>query len=432
MKNANNSDQRILSEAEERSQILLLLNEEISQIKSEESRPGWTVWALFGGLATCTWLLLNQIENQIPKWDVIKIMLIIITLSGYSLKALYGFLTMEKNTSDDRLISVSQIFSNSKMILIINLLWFLFIGYLVININILVANWQLFCTYFGIVFNIFFIFVGLILSTFNFVMPRNQDRFSKNKIFIVFFLIFLMTGLVAAFMWIKYLLNLNLLLVFEFKITLLISTIALLISISFSLKSPAQSLDNLIELRRDLILGVLPTMQIKNQIDLILRGLSIQDYYSKDLSDMLASLQLLEKEIFLATQKISLYKDNDSFKIQNEEKILTQDSLRESIMKHLISAAKIKFSQIDITKKKLTKKRTNIKALNKKFTDREIISEVIEETLKNIDSYNLTVKNWYELLNKTIGKASAQNMIIELCHNVPKLKFNIETGIPEE
>lgn len=299
-----------------------------------------------------------------------------------------------------------------------------------------IPKWAINCTNISIGLTIFLLALTLLISFFDLVIPNIQKRFPKHTISIIFVLFYFGLGTAASIAWIDYLLKNDLFLILEFKISLLILVIAILIILSVSLKSSSQFLENLIEVRRDLILHTLPIDQIRNQTELILRGLSVQDYYSKDINEVLASLQLFDKELFQAIQKINLYQNNEIINLENKEKNLIQDALKESILRHLVIAAKIKFSQIDIAKKRLTKKRGFLKgfnkALKKDFTDREIVSEVFDATIKNIGSFNDTVKVWYQLINKTIGHESAQNMILELCQNVPKLKYNIKTGDIEE
>jgi hypothetical protein len=43
--------------------VLSALDFEINQISSEQQRPGWTIWAVYGGLASSLWLLSEQWEK---------------------------------------------------------------------------------------------------------------------------------------------------------------------------------------------------------------------------------------------------------------------------------------------------------------------------------------------------------------------------------
>ncbi len=57
--------------------VLKTLDFEINQISSEQQRNGWTKWALYGVLAGCLWLLLEQWEKgNFDFWIVLLLVLV--------------------------------------------------------------------------------------------------------------------------------------------------------------------------------------------------------------------------------------------------------------------------------------------------------------------------------------------------------------------
>src|SRR5687768_1148215 len=48
--------------------LLELIDFEINRIDAEESRPGWTRWALFASVASAFWLLTIELENNAFSW----------------------------------------------------------------------------------------------------------------------------------------------------------------------------------------------------------------------------------------------------------------------------------------------------------------------------------------------------------------------------
>lgn len=60
-------------------QVLNTLDFEINRITSEDQRPGWTVWALCGGILSGLWLITEQWETG--KAEVIRVMYVFLTLS---------------------------------------------------------------------------------------------------------------------------------------------------------------------------------------------------------------------------------------------------------------------------------------------------------------------------------------------------------------
>jgi hypothetical protein len=423
-------------ESEHRSQLLSLLNEEISQIHKEESKPGWTIWALFGGISTCIWLFINQIEKVTPNWNTISIMIITAAFLSLALKSLSK--RIQKNikvSKDNRYLPIKQIFEKSKQYIILFLLYLSIIYILIKRTLYDIEPWQLNVTYISITFYIIISIIGLLLTKTGelFVVPfdinsggiTNKKTSTTTSIIIVLITIL---EVVTVFIWSNYIWSKNLFTLYEFKISILICTIAILLLLTTSLKSPSHILNNLIELRRELILGVLPTEKIKKQMDFIFRGLKIEDYYSKETSEILTALQQYEKEIYFASQKVNLFynKSLETVDINNEKK-LTLDSLSESVLLHLINAANIMFSKIEITNKKLKRKGIIVKTFNKN-ENVEILNEISNTIYSSTTNYNDLVKNWHDILLKTNNKESSKKMIENLMSQVPKLSFDVETG----
>ncbi len=44
--------------------LIDLLEFEIKNVRSEESKPGWTTWALIASLASMLWLLTQELEHS--------------------------------------------------------------------------------------------------------------------------------------------------------------------------------------------------------------------------------------------------------------------------------------------------------------------------------------------------------------------------------
>ncbi|MEL1254838.1 hypothetical protein AAEO57_13690 [Flavobacterium sp. DGU38] len=110
--------------SEQRSQLLSFLNEEISQIEKEETKPGWTIWALFGGISTCIWLLINQIEKTAPNWNKISLMLIAIAFLGITFRIITKRLYRKNVSSENnRFLPLKQFFESSRLSMLLSLLY---------------------------------------------------------------------------------------------------------------------------------------------------------------------------------------------------------------------------------------------------------------------------------------------------------------------
>jgi len=67
------------SEAVQTRRLIELLEFEIIRIRSEESRPGWSEWALLGAVATVAWLLTLQIEAH--EIDALNTLVLVLAFS---------------------------------------------------------------------------------------------------------------------------------------------------------------------------------------------------------------------------------------------------------------------------------------------------------------------------------------------------------------
>lgn len=65
MHKVSSSDLTLRTDTSSRQQsdFTYLLDAEINNLRSEIQRPGWTTWAIYGGLATLVWLLLSEIQQ---------------------------------------------------------------------------------------------------------------------------------------------------------------------------------------------------------------------------------------------------------------------------------------------------------------------------------------------------------------------------------
>ncbi len=65
-----------------------LLDYEIEQRKEVEARPGWTPWAILGGLCTAIWLLLDTLEFRSLNLDDVSAVFLVACLSFTSFRFL--------------------------------------------------------------------------------------------------------------------------------------------------------------------------------------------------------------------------------------------------------------------------------------------------------------------------------------------------------
>lgn len=422
--------------SEDRSQLLNLLNEEILRINQEETRPGWTIWALIAGLATCFWLLMNQFEAHTNSWPLIQTMLIGLTLLGFSVKMTISHLNgIFSKSSSDRIITIKEILSNSRLTLLISAAWVVLMLCLTYQETGLTYHWIRTVSLVFLGIHSFSIIIALILSIAlsnnSFLHFRKDPATGKlekpkySRFAVIFSAIQLILVSVAAYSRVFDMIQSERFEISEFKISFLIISMLVIIFFIASVGSKSSLGESLIDLRRDLILEKLPVEQIRKQMDLALKGKKIDDYFNNEISHVLNSSQSFNKELFLTSEKINLYITKTT-----ENNKFIEETLKESIIQQLMSMATNWLTSTELTIKKIERKEKML-ALNNGNYDSSILEELWESINTKAEEYNELVKLWFQTLENHENIESAKSMIDQL-NRVPQLKFNRSNGSREE
>lgn len=95
------------------------------RLKSQYEKPGWNKWALFGALASLTWLLISLLsENEIETKDSIKLLIIIIFLENFVYQV-YKFISNISKKSRTKYIRVDREISSKGKVLIFESICFI-------------------------------------------------------------------------------------------------------------------------------------------------------------------------------------------------------------------------------------------------------------------------------------------------------------------
>lgn len=405
--------------SEEKSHLINLISEEIKKINDEEIRPGWTKWALIGGLAACLWLLLNQFEVHFS-WESVRHVLIDLTFIGLLFQMISSnFKGILVKSNSGRIMSFKEIVSNSRLRIFVSLVWvglmFCFVlmethSTRTISLGVL-----------GVLGTV--MLLSLFLSN-NTSMHFRTDpvsgklektsysRGSNAFIALLFVSIFLISFLRVFEMFEQEVFEMN-----ELKIGLLIFSIFLILLFLSSFDTKSDLLENLNDLRRDLILDNVPIEQIREQVDLALKGQKIDSFFNNEVSQLLNVSQTFSKEIFVVSEKVKLYSEKAS-----EKDEFAEETLKESINQDLTSIAERFLSSTELMLKKLRRKAKMLKMQQVSF-DSAIFSELLESIDERSTRYNDLVKTWFQTLEKYENLDSAKSMINNL-NTVPQLNFN--------
>ena len=420
-------DEKNINNSNEKSQLLLLLNEEISVVNQRDKKPGWTIWALMAGLSTCTWLLINQFNEIEINWILVCTMLICLTLIFFLMKSFkIIFPSNFSNSNGDGLFSAKEIFSSSRFTFALISLWVGIIFYFAYEQKYLISNWKvaisLFFLGFIIVTNIF----ALIASTkSSIVLPLNSTTkaIGKTRINMVIPKILIISlNIIAVYSWLEYVLQPGVFSIYEFKISLLITVIYLIIVLISSLGSESFLLNTLMNLRRELILDQLPVNQIKKNLELTLKGQKAHDYFKNEITQLINYQQLFEKHLHIASEKLKIFSDDKNLKP------IIADSINQSILVEISSAANIILDDLKSLRKKTRFKIIWLETIIRLEKNQNPFEEFSNSLDTNIDTYNGFVKKWHSKMVKIKNIEYAASMIDELHKLSPKLNFNRTTA----
>jgi hypothetical protein len=285
-----------------------LLQFEITQIRSEESQPGWTPWALLGGLATTLWLLVNELENHVADIHTVCFLLVVFSLALSSITSLHSLASPRATAlrSAFRFQSSRSVFSQTRSSILIEiglsltLIWFAKLFGSVVRSPFLIAAYIYFAS------RVFAALGGFVLSFFSVPFtdfPTSRQRKTMPFVFIVFGI-----GVAALIGFAKPLFEgVVLPSIYEYKIAGLLLAIVQIIRTLAKGKQNTPLLQTLINIRRSLGLGELQLEDAKQQIEIALEGMSVSDVLQDEIAKLLSYLGEINIHLESATREIEAF-----------------------------------------------------------------------------------------------------------------------------
>jgi hypothetical protein len=281
--------------APEIDRVIHFLEYEINSKRSEATRPGWTTWAILGAMASFLWLMFSVLDtNESISWRIILYISLSLSISFDSLLLLIRFLSSlsSKQFAKGTRFEYVETSFGSFLILIffrtVVLLIFLYLFSPQINNFV-----EFFCWLF-LVFSL--ILTSLLLTLYYFQIPISTNpNPSYKSILNIFTILWLASGIIAAIgliieihskvFWPS---------ISEWRLGFIILGLSLLVLIfSHSKPSPVLLLE-LDYIRRKLSLGEIDLNRAKQQIDLIIHGLKLNDVLQLQMNNVLVSLKNIQ------------------------------------------------------------------------------------------------------------------------------------------
>jgi len=177
--------------------IIHLLDFEIDRLRSEARQPGWTKWALIGGVGTCGWLLLSELTDKAISWPNVAVIFLVASIVWdmcVFLRSVFG-ISEETSASETRVI-LSKVFLARRRFSVL-------FDFVYICVLLMIGKWVLpggfvrlcFWVWYG-TFAVFCLF-GVLISFCEFPLPAGRTK--TNWFTIVLLVVLLGCGLVGIF-----------------------------------------------------------------------------------------------------------------------------------------------------------------------------------------------------------------------------------------
>ena len=295
------------------------LDSEIKRIQDEMAQPGWTNWAILGGVATVSWLILQEWESGSFNFDFIFALVlagIVTYFCSMPIRALiyYDDGGHSQKGDETRFIVTSQIFGTGRFIgiyLLANLMMANLLAYRLADEVVPLLTMITFV--FLVIYTLAFLFI-VVLSFLKFPFPK-KVRSSKSGLFSLILLSF--TGLYSSINYGRFVIlaeypsKLS-----DIRLVLLLLAGLYLLSLLLSSQSQNPLLQNLIVARRDLALGRIDIKDAKEQAKIALLGLRVADVLQEYISNVLSRIE--ERNIVIQ-KTITKLEEADKFVLADEE-----------------------------------------------------------------------------------------------------------------
>ena len=308
--------------------LIHFLEYEISSRRSEAMRPGWTTWAILGAIASLLWLMSSVLDtNKSISWDNIFYITLLLSVSSDFLFLLSKILSSvgPKHLGSVRRFKYFENYIGSFLVFIL-----FRAGILLILIHLLSPKINNFIEFFCWLFlGLSLIQILLLLAVYYLQVPISTNPNPRFKwASYIYVMVWLTSGGLATVGLIVIIYSKVLVpSIPEWRIGFIIFALSLLVLIYPHSKPISRLLLQLDDIRQKLSLGQIDLNRAKQQIDLIIHGLTLSDILQSNINDILVSLNTIEKydsELRL----IEKFIDIPTEKLNKEEKTTVDAVLR--------------------------------------------------------------------------------------------------------
>ncbi|HXT64855.1 MAG TPA: hypothetical protein VN696_17570 [Pyrinomonadaceae bacterium] len=283
--------------------VLNLLNSEIEEIQTAETRNGWNLWVILGAIAALVWLLTGEIAAGVTDWTSISRFVILQFLIVDGVRWLIGLFTSRALvTSDARFQWSSFLFSTSRLQAIIEIARA--IGILILSFLSRSVLWYTLATIsICYLVLIFLMTIMVILSYKPFAVSKARNKWTY------FFMVTPLAAIVASVFPLFWRLHVPDF-VSSFRISALIVALTYLVVLLGKTFSTSVATPVLLELRRNLVAGKISAPDAMKTIEVTLGGMEVADALRTNVVQIISLLERMDEQTRNAMMSLNAIESN--------------------------------------------------------------------------------------------------------------------------
>jgi len=294
MTGPESEDDGDLSNSEEIDRLIGLLESEISRVRDEKSQPGWTTWALIGSLATMLWLLMAELEKHIVYRQNTLFLLLALSLAYDCITSVVSIIKLPAPTwhasskPRSRFRLAHSVLSSGRSRILIDITRLLFLMVAAAEIQSLLNTPYVVATFFYFGMSAVFMMILFVYSFLEIPLPVGSIR--RGVVILLGFLL-LIPAILALFGFSETLWHQGVSPTApEWRVGGLLFAITLVLQILAQEQPRTPLLETLIDIRRNLALGLVDLDSARRDTEISLLGMKTADVLQDDLQELLAEL----------------------------------------------------------------------------------------------------------------------------------------------
>jgi hypothetical protein len=331
-----NSDQTSNDNFHRRQEFINFLNAEISNLRNEIQRPGWTTWAILGSIAVLVWLLLDEIE--LSRYSIINVaFLLLVFFLVFVSYVLVHFLINPNppiRSSQGRFMQERWMPTARIPLLFITILNALLVAATIIlspYINNIFAT-IISCIVFSYLFLLILLLNIIVYMKIPFPMAPKTSTRAKIPTLLIFIL-----SLLSLWQYIRYILTSSTFNIFDLRFAFIIFAILILFLLLVRKPSGFLTLENLTNTRRDYFLKYIDLNTAIKYVDITFTGYRAADvlepYFNKLFEVQATAIEKMKEFTSILEELETFYKNN------KEPLTKEQSETRHSIIKSLAKSS---------------------------------------------------------------------------------------------